>query len=81
MRITHLKGRISSAVGWYIGRLQLLTGMITLGAASAIISISNKGNRKDLNQALSLKIVPLMLAAFTLFSLGDRRRERRTEPT
>jgi hypothetical protein len=70
--ILHWSSRLVSTLGWYIGRLKLLTGIAALGGATAILALS--GRRSDnQNSEVSLKLIPLILAAFSLLLFTNDR--------
>ena len=77
MDILHRPGLIFT-IGWYVGRFKLLTGIAALGAATAILAISSRGRSGNRNPEMPLRLVPLILAAFS-FLLFTYRPERTTK--
>jgi hypothetical protein len=79
--ILHWSSRLVSTLGWYIGSLKLLTGIAALSGATAILALS--GRRSDnQNSEVSLRLVPLILAAFSLllFTNGRGRPSEKDRP-
>ena len=70
--------RLLSSLRWYLERLNLLTGIATLGAATAILLISGKGRTENRNSEVSIRLIPLILAALSLLFLTNRH-ERASE--
>jgi hypothetical protein len=68
--ILHRANRLVLILGWYLGRLKLITGIVTLGAATAILAVSGARRMANRNQDTSLRLLPLILAAvgFLLFT-------------
>jgi len=72
MSISRRPNGLRFSLAWYVGRLKLLTGIMSLGAASAILAISVRGRTDNRNSEVSLRLVPLMFAALSLFFLTGR---------
>lgn len=71
--------RLIRTLGWYVGRFKILTGIATLSVASAILAISGRGRNDNRNSEMSLRLVPLVLAAFSLLFFSERRERAATE--
>ena len=59
--------RVLSTIAWYIGRLKILAGIAALAAATAILALSSGRRNDNQNSQMSLKLISLILAAFSLF--------------
>lgn len=68
MNILHRQHKLVSVSRYYVGRFNLLLGIASLGAATAILALSS---RKTGNQGhqLSLRLIPLILAGAFSFHL------------
>ena len=68
------QSRLFNRLGWCLGRFNFLTGVATLGVASAILVLF-RGKGENRSQA-ALSLVPLMLEALNFLFLSDRNHKR-----
>lgn len=62
------QGSLVSTMIWFFGKLNILTGLASLGVATIILAIFARGGDRR-NPAASLGLISLILGAFTLFSI------------
>lgn len=60
-------------LGWFFGRIKLLTGIAALGTAGAILAISGGNRAADRNPEVAVRLVPLIMAAFTMLFLTNQK--------
>ena len=69
---THRTNRFVDRLGWLVGRIKLLTGIAALGTAGAILAISGGSRAADRNPEVAVRLVPLIMAAFTMLFLTNQ---------
>ena len=65
--------RLVDRLGWFVGRIKLLTGIAALGTAGAILAISGGNRAADRNPEVAVRLVPLIMAAFTMLFLTNQK--------
>jgi hypothetical protein len=79
MDTTHRKNKILSVLEWHAGSFKLLVGIASLGLATAILAMSNKGRSGYQNPDASLRLIPIILANAFIFFLFSKRSQRNAE--
>lgn len=69
---TRRTSRFLTRLGWFVGRIKLLTGIAALGTAGAILAISGGSRAADRNPEVAVRLVPLIMAAFTMLFLTNQ---------
>ena len=65
--------RVQQSLAWHMGKIKLLTGIATLGAAGAILALSGGIKSNKRGSQVTMTLAPLFFAAFSLFFLATRR--------
>ena len=77
---TQRRNRLIDKLGWFVGRIKLLTGIAALGTAGAILAISGGNRAADRNPEVAVRLVPLIMAAFTMLFLTSQRDRTNIHP-
>ncbi|HEX4920338.1 MAG TPA: hypothetical protein VFV92_06310 [Candidatus Bathyarchaeia archaeon] len=75
MEIPHSIRKFQTALAQCSARFQILTGIATLGAASAILMVS-RGPGHAQNRKMSLQMIPMLFGAIGLLFFTTRPKHR-----
>ncbi|HET7405110.1 MAG TPA: hypothetical protein VFJ63_03245 [Candidatus Bathyarchaeia archaeon] len=75
MEIPHSVRKFQTVLAQCSARFQILTGIATLGAASAILMVS-RGPGHAQNRRVSLQMIPMLFAAIGILFFTSRSKHR-----